>query len=372
MSRGMHFTSIGAALFVLTTAGCGSNSFLPPPPPELSTLGESRAPTPATTVAFILGGPETDDRAAIVNMAHRHAGMAKVSLRPDFLPAGDPAEQQAKLIRDDVERGVAAIIVEPVDSSLVAGELARAREKAVRVVLLDRPLTLPAGMKPFPLVTVEGFAGPAKQMVASAIHQAEETGLVPKNPKGRGAQGAPADPAGKEKPKATNGGAALLLVNDQVDHRTADRVSSIKNALKDAGVPLVDTITFHGNATSAESLLKAKLAANPQVVYVFADEDRGLAGAYVVKMSESAPQKFLIAAFVSFDQRIQREAVRICAAVTDRNLKGLVEKAVDTAINAINGKAVPDEIVVPLPFYPAKPQMTMPYHTMPPPNAPGN
>lgn len=337
MYRGAFIGSIILASAVCALPGCGSESFVPPPPPELSAVREGASPAAAKVVALILDGPETEDRAAMGQMALRDAGLAKISLNSLGLKKGEKPDRQAELIHDAVARGAAALIVEAIDAPPVVKELEQARRKGVKVLILDRALSTGEGGKPFPRVTFGQFGKVAREMAEAARHEAENVQISPK-------------------------GKAIILVNEQRDNHTTDRVAAIQNALKEVGIQVADTLTFAGDAASAEAVLKPRILGHPEISYVFAEDDRGLAGAYAVRQSqnEGKAATFLISAFVSYDLRLRRDAVAVCAAVGDRNLEGLMRKSIDVAANLINGRTVPDETIVPMTCHAAKPQVGPP------------
>lgn len=344
MSRGASIGSIVFTCAVCALTGCGSDSFVPPPPPELSAVREGETPAAAKLVALILDGPETEDRATMKQMALKDAGLARISLNSSGLKAGETPDRQAELIRDAVARGAAALIVEAIDAPPVVKELEQARSKGVKVVILDRALSTGEGGKPFPRVTFGPFAKVAREMAEAAKHEAENVQIPPK-------------------------GKAIILVNEQRDNHTGDRVAAIQSALKEVGIPVGDTLAFAGDAASAEAVLKPRVVGHPEISYVFAEDDRGLAGAYAVRQSqdEGKAAAFLISAFVSYDLRLRKEAVAVCAAVVDRNLEGLMRKSIDVAANLINGRTVPGETVVPMTCHAAKPQVGPPADGTPPP-----
>lgn len=337
-----------ATCLVCTIAGCGSDSFLPPPRPELNAVREGAVPAAAKLVDLILDGPDTEDRTAMIQMAVKDAGIAKVSLRASGLKAGDSPDRQAALIRESVAHGAAALIVEAIDAPPVVDALNEARKKGIQIVILDRALASGERGKPFPRVTFEPFDKVALEMVEAAKNEAAHVNIPPD-------------------------GKAIILVNEKADNHTVDRVAAIKSALEKVGISLAETLTFAGDAASAEAVLGPKIRGHRTISYVFAEDDRGLSGAYAVRQSqdEGKAATFLASGFVSYDLRLRREAVSVCAAVVDRNLEGLVRKSIDVAVALTNGKAVPDVTLVRMTCHAAKPAIGPPADGHRPPPGPG-
>jgi ribose transport system substrate-binding protein len=339
MSGCAKLVPVGLAWLVLAS-GCDSGSFLPPPPPELSAQGEAAAPAVARNAVLILDGPENDDRRTWTQHALKEAGLEKLSLRVESPAAADTAARQAERIRDAAGRGASALIVEAVDAPEVVEALGQAREKGVKVVLLDRTVTSPEAGKGFPLVTYGSFAKASKVLVSEAVKAAEMAKRPPHGP-------------------------ALLLVNDRADYHARDRAGSIKDALKGAGIPLLETLTFHGDAASAEAVLKPKIEADPKVVYVFAEDDQGLSGAHAVfDALKKTGRTFLNAGYIAYDNRVNPRALQDCAAVVDRNVQGLARRATKTAASLIDGESVPDRIEVPLDVHGPTPRVEYPTDMM--------
>jgi ABC-type sugar transport system substrate-binding protein len=333
---------LGCLAFVVP--GCNSGSFLPPPPPELDAALAPREQRPVTIVSVIFAGPDKEYRRLIAHQAMQEMGRAKASIRCEYLQPGDPAEVQAQAIRDAINRNSAAIVVEPVDSPKVVQALSAARDKRVKVVLLDGTVTTPSDGKPFPRVTFGSFKKAGRDIVQGARKEAARLKLDPKSP-------------------------ALLLIRAERDAHSSDRVESLKNALKDAEIPLDGTLEFGADIDEAKNQLKAMLSKH-RVGYVLADEDHGMDIAYEVLAEQHKEGKptYLTAGYISYDSGLNHFAVNNCAALVDRNLLGLSRKAIETAIALTKGKSVPETIEVPLPFIEAGPSKT--YMIGPPGEAP--
>ncbi|MDR3636039.1 MAG: substrate-binding domain-containing protein [Isosphaeraceae bacterium] len=302
-------------------AGCDSLTMAPPAAPELSSITRP-SETPPRTLELVLGG-ETIDRLFWAAKGPPMAERRKVVCYEAHLGAGDPPAKQAELIRNALERHVSALIVEPVDAPEVVDALRSAQAQSVPIVLLDHPVPGLGNAGPVTLVALPDFGPSARSIVASAQASAKTRKL-------------PAD------------GRALLLVNSRTDRRSADRVAALRSALKEAGTGLSETLQFTDTGEAIESSLRAKLTADPKITFVFAEEDQGLAAANHLRQELRDKRPFVTAGYFHFDSRDEPVPIEGCAAAVDGNQRGLIARAVDSAVRLANGEKVPDRIEVPL------------------------
>ncbi len=307
----------------LLSVGCGS-SFVPPPPPELVAQSEKTLPPPAKRIELILLADENPERSLWLHLAPSEAGRAKVLLQVSRPKPGEPPARQASLIREAIARGVAALIVEPAEAPEIADALAEAQAKGVVVVLIDR--TVPSRGKPFTVVTHEPFSKSARSLVDAVLKDVKIEELSPRGP-------------------------AILLVNDLADSHTAGRAAALKDALRDAGVTMLDPLTFDGGPANAWLKLIGALAVHPEVDIVLADEHQGLSAAGNVQADKSKIKPIFAGYTMYGGEDLRLGSLPGCAAVADRNIQMLVRKFLKAAVDLAEGKTIPERIEVPLIFH---------------------
>jgi hypothetical protein len=336
----------------LAPLGCGSDGFVPPPPPELReatggspTVGASTAAaapglTGATarsnTIDLILSGlADSEEAEAEKSAARQQGGLERAPVR--FWPADEgPASpskkgathrDQAKLLRDLLEKHPRVVIVEPADPQ--DRELARAiqetRAAKVPVILLGRPLAvLPDGGSASPgapmiLVAPPSFRESARQIVAAAIRNAKNAKLKPE-------------------------GGAILMINTAGDVLMEDRVSAMRDALKSAGIAAVDLIRFARDSQAGSKILSARLKAdsNPAMVFFF-DSVSGAASNNVVStIAQERP--FIQAGYTGDDGLLRMVTVGEYAALAVYMPSRLLRKAVATAALVAAGRELPSRV----------------------------
>lgn len=307
-------------LCLLTCAliGCESTEFLPPPEPS------SPGPAPeaaAKSFDLILDRNDHVDHEFLVKHARIRAAFHKVMLEVASLAPDDPPAKQAELIRAAVARHSSAIVVRPVDAPETAAALQEAQAQGVPLVLLDRPVSSLSEASPVTLVTYAPFAESATQLVAAVK-------------------------AAAKRDRLREDGVAVLLVNTITDPRSAERVEALKRAIANAGLTLVETVMFTGISQHAQPPLVERLAADPRVTMVFADEDRGTASAHHTACSMIEERRFTVAGYTNFTNKTAGLIRQEATAVADRNELGFIEQAIDAAVSLGHGERVPSRIEI--------------------------
>jgi ABC-type sugar transport system substrate-binding protein len=306
---------------VSALAGCDSGSFLPPPPPELETVATPAA-APTTALALVLSDEERADQRFWSARARVWASEHKVVLNESALKHGEKLAGQAALIREALARRASALVVRPADAPEVAEALREAQAKNMPLVILDEAVPGLSASSPVTLVTFAPLPPTAKELVTAAQNKAKSLKL-------------PGD------------GEALLLVNRRLDTHTNERVGALAAALKDAGIPLNDTLKFEGSPQQAEPLVREKLAAGPKITMIFCEEDHGLNCAHYLARELSGERSFTVAGYVNFDTRDGRNILEECTAAVDRNEQGFINTALDAALRLARGENVPARVEVP-------------------------
>ncbi|MGA9924021.1 MAG: sugar ABC transporter substrate-binding protein [Isosphaeraceae bacterium] len=360
-----------AALGVLP--GCDSTSFVPSRPPELSpsptaaakTSGAAPSPwvppatttpaaaagtkTPATPtvvrarlVELILARPASLDRSYLEQFLRRETGIKKCAFRvyPRDNQPVSPV-QLAGEIRTAANRSTGALILEPVDVPEVREALREAESRGLGVVLLDSPLPATSPGKPYPFVTFKGFAEAAKQLVETVADDARVLRL-------------PAD------------GTTLVIENRDQDSYSRDRLESITSALKAAG-RAYDIVSFDGEQKGATEVVLEYLKTHPKLTVILADHDFGVAGAFDAREQWKKTNKniFAIGGYFACDVRLTQRVKDHVQGLVDRNVEGYARKALQVALDLMDGKPVPERALVDVRFIHTPPPF------IPPPSSEG-
>ncbi|MGA2703626.1 MAG: sugar ABC transporter substrate-binding protein [Isosphaeraceae bacterium] len=351
-----------AALGVLP--GCDSTSFVPSRPPELSgssttaarPAGAALSPSvpPATTTAgtrspatptararlveLILARPASLDRSYLEQFLRRETGIKKCAFRVVSPQDNEPMSpgQFASEIRTAANRSTGALIVEPVDAPEVREALREAESRGLGVVLLDSPLPAPSPGKPYPFVTFEGFAEAAKQLVETVADDARVLHL----------------------PAA---GTTLVVENRDQDFYSRDRLESITSALKAAG-RAYDIVSFDGEEKEAAKLVLEYLKTHPKLTVILADHDFGVAGAFSAREQwrKTSKNMFAIGGYFACDARLSQHVKDRVQGLVDRNVEGYARKALQVALDLMDGKPVPERALVDVRFIHTPPPLTSP------------
>jgi ABC-type sugar transport system substrate-binding protein len=345
-----------AALGVLP--GCDSTSFVPPRPPELSrsptaaakTSGAAPSPSvpPATTspaaaagakplptptararlVELILARPASLDRSYLEQFLRRETGIKKCAFRVFSPQDNEPMSpgQLAGKIRTAAKRSTGALILEPVDAPEVREALREAESRGLGVVLLDSPLPATSSGKPNPFVTFKGFAEAAKQLVETVADDARVLRL-------------PAD------------GTTLVIENRDKDFYSRDRLESITSALKAAG-RAYDIVSFDGEQKGAAEVVLEYLETHPKLTFILADHDFGVAGAFDAReqWKKASKNMFAIGGYFACDARLTQSVKDHVQGLVDRNVEGYARKALQVALDLMEGQPVPERALVDVRF----------------------
>jgi ABC-type sugar transport system substrate-binding protein len=383
---GRHRRAWGALLLfsVWLAAGCESDSFVPPPPEELRGVAEaalppaipppapdSLAPAPgaAKSVEVILSQHIPEDSDVIKSAARVQAGLDKVRVKIDVLgenPDGSraggatPAEQ-LELVRAAAARRPLALVVEPADPAdpKLLQTLEEARAQGLPVVVIGTPISgagagsasasdgkpkaqngsspasgsggSPASgsgsARPIIVVAAPSFRHSAHQLVASAMRNAKNAHLNPKD-------------------------GAIILINKFGDSFLESRVAALYEALKDAGIATVEEV--HDEQQLIEptaKLLTKHLEANPKLVLVFSTDTHGttIARQVVNELVEKRP--FIIAGYTADDTVGNVVRMGTMAAAAEFAPVRLIRRAINSAVAAARGKEVPARIETEVAFH---------------------
>ena len=184
-------------------------------------------------------------------------------------------------------------------------------------------------------MTFSGFDKAAKQLVATVVEDARIMRL-------------PAD------------GNTLVLENRDKDYYSRDRLESITTALKAAG-RAYDLVSFDGEQKGATEVILEYLKTHPKLTVLVADHDFGVTGAFDAREQWKKTNKtmFAISGYAACDARLADAVKHHVQGLIDRNVDGFARKALQNAMDLMEGKAVPERTIVdvrlvhtPPPFYP--------------------
>jgi ABC-type sugar transport system substrate-binding protein len=268
----------------------------------------------------------------------RETGVKKCAFRVVSPQDDEPMSpgQLASEIRTAANRKTGALILEPVDAPEVRAALREAESRGLGVVLLDSPLPATAPGKPYPFVTFQGFAEAAKQLVATVAEDARVLHL-------------PAD------------GTTLVVENRDKDFYGRERLESITNALKAAG-RAYDLVSFDGDSNKAAEVVLEYLKTHPKLTVILADHDDGVTGAFNARerWGKTNKQMFAIGGYFACDARLAQHVKDRVQALVDRNVEGYARKALQLALDLMDGKPVPERALVDVRLIHTRPISTSP------------
>jgi ABC-type sugar transport system substrate-binding protein len=300
---------------VLVLPAC-DDSFVPPPRSELSALREQKPPA-VRTVEICLPDEPTTDREFLEQEFRTQAGLGHVFFQIKKVSAKSAA--QAEWVRGAKARGASALIVEPLGGEDLAQALEQVREEGIPVVLIGQPVN--AGAKPFTLVTHPSFTQPARELMQAATEDVKAA-------------------------KLPDHGGAVILTNSFKDPQSEERLAELTAALKGANVPLLDTVTFHAGGDAAKKAAAEALKAHPQLNILLAEEDQGFIGASLAKDELKDSRNVILCGTLASSKDLNISAVTQSAAYVDRNTKRVGRLAFKAALDLVEGKSVPNPIMV--------------------------
>jgi DNA-binding LacI/PurR family transcriptional regulator len=360
VSASRFWAAISCVAGVLLAPGCDSMSFVPPRPPELSNPAQtgdgaaSRTPVVSTSsstnapllsssgridgagrstgggkiVELVLAKPPSTERLYLVQSLRRDFGKATMSLRytkPESVQPLSP-EQLAGAIRKAIQRGSAALIVEPIDDPAVRDLLYENQSRGMKVLLLDQPLPQRGG-KSIPSVTYQSFDKLGRQIVETVIDAAKMT-------------------------RRLNDGRIVVIQNHLSDPYSADRLASLTNPLIAAGLKY-EILPFEGDANAAKEAVTKSLMLPPKIAIVLAADDDGFNASHLVlteRIREGQPE-FLLGGYTSYAVLATPDLVARAVAFCDRSIEVYASKTFQTVRSLIEGKPVGERIEIPMTFH---------------------
>lgn len=330
---------LGTVLATLSLAGCGE-SFLSPPPPELTALPETTRITPAKTIEFIIAGQRTPDRENWIPTAMQESGRVKAIVLVDRPEPNDPPAKQAELIRKAISRGVDAMVIEPMDDPEVVKALGEVHAKGIPLVLIGRKIAMePSGesgqdTKPAPVGTIHfaPFEPAARTLARSIVKDARASGI-------------PGDAH------------ALIVVNKAFGDAANEQIALLTQAVQEAGFGPVLAVPFAGDYNNGRDALVAAMEADPKAQILLTHEDEGIAAILDAYAKVKEKRVLTLAGVMAIDRKENASVIAQCAAVIDRNGRTLIRQAIQMGLRLAEGgggESASDpslEMVVPLHVY---------------------
>jgi ABC-type sugar transport system substrate-binding protein len=318
---------LGLLVIAPALAGCDSDSFTPPPPSGLKTSSSTSPTVPvrAKEIDLILPTEENVDLGNYAEVCRNEAGNLKVIYRAYKPAPGDPPTRQAELITQAVGRGVSALMVVPENSKETAEALAAVDQKKTPIILLGRPLASPTGSTTFPLVTFPPFAPLAKKIVGAVVEDVKKAGFPPDAP-------------------------VLIVQGPGSDETSVERRAAILDALKEAKLKVAATVTLVDNPEESLKILEEALRAHPQVCAMFGEDDMSISKGPEARDKITPRMKFMVGGFIYTPSNMVLVDMGNASALVDRKVDNLARKAMRTAIERAEGKAVPERIEVEPPY----------------------
>ncbi len=335
----------------LTLIGCESESFVPPVNPELNrdlsapAAGTSASdkgrtiseitPEPAKAIEIILGQHQPNEAEQWKSAARAQSGFDKVKIKVSAVDNDRPKSAQTELVGEALARHPRALVVEPADpaDSELAAAIDAVRAKGIPVVVVGHAL---AGSKAATTkeadksakssdgqdgraalaVIAPNFADSAAQMASALVRVTKISDL---------------DPAG----------GAIIVVNTAGDPFLADRVTALKEALKGAGVGVVEIASFAADAKAGEKVLKATITAHPKISMVFGVDPTSSSVVREVVSAEDAERLMIAACYTTEDHYATVSRMPHFAAVAEFTPTRVLRKGISTAVALAQGKQMP-------------------------------
>jgi hypothetical protein len=305
------------------TPGPGTES----PVPAGGKAESRRPPGAARTVEFILARPANADRDYLELALRREMGKGRIMFRANQPEPGESASapRLAGAIRSAVDRGVAGLIVEPLDDPAVIDALYDAEGRGVAVLLLDGAIP-PRNGKTIPRVEFVAVDDVCRQIAEDVLEANRNF-------------------------HRTRPGRAIIL-HHRADDPYLDRCrAAMLGALKAAGKP-TEEIAFEGKAETAQEALEKSLKADPNIDILLADDAYGMAAAYAVQgpRVKAGHPEFLLGGIAPYDSRTP-ELLGRAQAFGDRSVEAYATKVAQGIRGRLDRKAVDDVLGVPFTFH---------------------
>ncbi len=310
-----------AGLFALLMSACGD-----PSAPSVSSVAADAPPvkiaadkTAVIKVALImktLTNPFFVEMEKGARMAQSETG---IDLRVKTATQETSIDQQITLVENQIKANVNAIVIAPGDSHRLIPVLKKAQDAGIKVVNIDNRLNPEAiaasGMKPVPFISIDNdkAAYLSAKFVADQIKQPAEAAIF------EGIRSA--DNANQRK-------------------RGAERAFKENGKLR-----IVAMETANWKIDEAYEVAKRVFKNNPKIAVVFCANDMMAIG--VIKyLQESGKTNVLVAGFDALEEAKLAIRAGQLAATIDQQAAKQGYQGIVTALKALRGETVPDQVEV--------------------------
>jgi ABC-type sugar transport system substrate-binding protein len=320
-----HAALGGLFATVLTLSGCDWGS--PPATATVANPTDEVPPESALYITLILPEERSPAMDAYEQEAAIAAGMEKALFRLEHPEPGTPPSRQVELIEKAVADGATAILILPQDPKIVATALAKARDKGVSVVVLNRLVEVEG--TPLTLVTQAPIEESVRPMLEAVMAGAKEFKLSPEGP-------------------------AVLVVNHGSGEAEATaRAAGLRKALTAAGVSDIFEVEFKEHVSQPDEIYREVLDRSPRPSMIFATDDGSIsslarARAADIEFNPNAP---VLGALVTLKRSFDLIEYNQVVSEVDMRIKPLVEKAIRVAIDQTRGESIKTPVVVERPVH---------------------
>jgi ribose transport system substrate-binding protein len=230
-------------------------------------------------------------------------------------------EEQIAAVQDMISKEVDALILVPIDSKALVGVVVEAEAAGIPVISFDNKFdeqaVADAGLDPIPFVGVDNEAA-AYQSAKYLVNALNGEGKV-----------------------------AILEGVTGADNAVL-RANGAKRAFDEAGMEIVASQAADWDTEKGYSVMQNILQANPDIVGVFSSADPMSYGALNAIKDAGLEDQILIASFDGLQPAIELIAEGELLCTLDQNGSEVARRAVDVAMDAIEGKTLQE-------FYPVDP-----------------
>lgn len=302
-------------LLAVTISGCGSQKS----DSAATSAAKTEAPKKEIRIAFVTKVMNPYFK-VMVEGAQKEADKLGVTLLHSAAQEQTSVEQQTSIVQDMIAKKVDAICIAPIDSKALVPVLGEAQKAGIPVInvdnRLDQETIKSAGLKPIPYVGVndETSAYNAAKAIVEALGGKGKVAIL------EGIRGA-----------------------DNAQKRKAGAEKAFKEA---AGIEIVASQTANWNAEEALNVFTNILQDNPDISGVFCSNDMMSFGVLQAIDAAGKTGKIVVASIDAEDQAIQNIKDGKALATVYQNQDQQAAKALQCALDLINGKTVPEEVTV--------------------------
>ena len=149
-----------------------------------------------------------------------------------------------------------------------------------------------------------------------------------------------------------NDGRIVVIQNQSSDPYSADRLASLTNPLKAAGLKY-EILPFEGDLNAAKEALTRSLLLPPKIAIVLTADDDGFNASHMIlteRIKEGQPE-FTLGGYTAYAVLATSDLVARAVAFGDRSIEVYASKTFQTVRSLIEGKPVGERIEIPMTFH---------------------